>query len=63
MKDYVIVNGKKVILDLPMSKKDKQFIKGHIAHNKDRRMRPFKTEKVLDGNPHFKGYKVNPLFN
>lgn len=62
MKDYIFVNGKKVILDLPMSKKDKDFIKGHIVRNKDRKLRAFKTEKVLDGNPHFKGYKVNPWF-
>lgn len=62
MKDYIIVNGKKVILDLPMSKKDKEFIKGHIVRNRKSNMRPFKTEKVLDGDPHFKGYKVNPFF-
>lgn len=62
MKDYIIVNGKKVILDLPMSKKDKEFIKGHIVRNRKNNMRSFKTEKVLDGDPHFKGYKVNPFF-
>lgn len=62
MKDYIFVNGKKVLLDLPMSKTDKEFIKGHAVCNEDRKMRTFKTEKFLDGNPHFKGYKANSWF-